>query len=337
MRCKLCGSSAGKPRKNELNTQEVMKLCEQIRELKVNRISLMGGEPFIRNDWELVLDFFHGTEQEVEFISNGLLVDKKIAKKLRHYDIYGISFSLDGTEEINDKLRNFKGSYKAIRRAVETCQEEGLRVGIISQINKYNINSIKELYNILVEWQIDGWQIQLTNPLGNAKASKLIVDEDDIILLHDSILEIPKDRQLDIFFADDIGYFCDYEPFLRSSYLQNGVWLGCQAGLLVSGLTSDGGVKGCLSLPDEFIEDNVRKRSFVEIWNDKNLFSYNRIGHELHGFCRECDFAKLCKGGCSSLAYSTMGHLGEIKHCWHRIMKSRSQQDSDQNPLHPQE
>jgi hypothetical protein len=41
------------------------------------------------------------------------------------------------------------------------------------------------------------------------------------------------------------------------------VWLS--SGLVSAGITSDGKLKGCLSLPDEFIEGDLRTRSLWDI------------------------------------------------------------------------
>ena len=58
------------------------------------------------------------------------------------------------------------------------------------------------------------------------------------------------------------------------------VWKGCVAGLSGVGLTSDGGVLGCLSLVthgERFLEGNVRRRSLTEIWRDPDSFAYKPI------------------------------------------------------------
>ena len=85
------------------------------------------------------------------------------------------------------------------------------------------------------------------------------------------------------------------------------------------GIASDGGVRGCLSLPEEFTEDNIRNRPLAEIWKDPDLFSYNRKGHPLYGDCVDCTYANVCRGGCSSFAYALHGRFGEMKHCFHRL------------------
>jgi radical SAM protein with 4Fe4S-binding SPASM domain len=86
-------------------------------------------------------------------------------------------------------------------------------------------------------------------------------------------------------------------------------WIGCQAGLTALGIQSDGGVKGCLSLPDSFIEGNIRQRSLIDIWKDPALFSYNRAFNldDLENQCKVCKHSKKCKGGCVTVSSTLTG------------------------------
>ena len=53
-RCAYCGSGGGKARENELTTEECLDAARQIAEIGVKRVSLIGGEVFLRPDWEEV-------------------------------------------------------------------------------------------------------------------------------------------------------------------------------------------------------------------------------------------------------------------------------------------
>jgi len=49
--CIHCGSSAGKPRLDELDTEEALSLVKDLKSNGYDGIALMGGEPFLRGDW----------------------------------------------------------------------------------------------------------------------------------------------------------------------------------------------------------------------------------------------------------------------------------------------
>jgi radical SAM protein with 4Fe4S-binding SPASM domain len=84
------------------------------------------------------------------------------------------------------------------------------------------------------------------------------------------------------------------------------VWNGCQAGMSVLGIQSDGSIKGCLSLPDSYREGNIRHRRLRDIWEDPHAFSYNRKcgASDMKNQCATCRFGKTCKGGCTTVSAS---------------------------------
>jgi radical SAM protein with 4Fe4S-binding SPASM domain len=132
------------------------------------------------------------------------------------------------------------------------------------------------------------------------------------------VLEARARRRLPLYAADNIGWMLPTEPLLRSVADPPDRFLaGCPAGTSVLGLTSDGTVRGCLSLPPAFDEDNVRRRSLAAIWDDERAFAYNRRFREtdLTGVCASCVFARICRGGCKSLAYAATGGVAENPYC----------------------
>jgi radical SAM protein with 4Fe4S-binding SPASM domain len=85
-------------------------------------------------------------------------------------------------------------------------------------------------------------------------------------------------------------------------------------------------VKGCLSLPSamnresRFIEGNIRQRPLREIWESPDAFAYNRRFKvsQLKGFCRTCEYAEICRGGCSWTAFSHTGDRNDNPYCYYR-------------------
>jgi MoaA/NifB/PqqE/SkfB family radical SAM enzyme len=53
-------------------------------------------------------------------------------------------------------------------------------------------------------------------------------------------------------------------------------WRGCSAGIVSCGITSDGKIKGCLSMPDEFVEGDLRQNTLWQIWFHPAAFAYTR-------------------------------------------------------------
>src|ERR1700744_3790385 len=49
--CRHCGSRAGRERPDELSTAECLDLVDQMADLGVKEVSLIGGEAYLREDW----------------------------------------------------------------------------------------------------------------------------------------------------------------------------------------------------------------------------------------------------------------------------------------------
>ena len=78
LKCIHCGSSAGKSRQNELTTKEALKVVKDLSELNTESVCLMGGEPFLRKDWDIISKEIKNYNMKLLFISNGYNINDKI-------------------------------------------------------------------------------------------------------------------------------------------------------------------------------------------------------------------------------------------------------------------
>src|ERR1019366_7049410 len=101
---------------------------------------------------------------------------------------------------------------------------------------------------------------------------------------------------------------------------------GCSAGQNVIGIESDGKIKGCPSLgTGDFTGGNVRDMSLSDIWwTTRELrFFRNRTRGDLWGFCQNCYYADVCRGGCTWTAHSLFGKPGNNPYCHYRALTLR--------------
>jgi len=307
-RCRHCGSAAGAPRARELDTEEALAVVEALHGLGCASVTLSGGEPLLRHDWPAIAAAIVRGGMALEMITNGLLLEEQ-ADAIAAASLAAVTVSVDGPEAVHDELRGARGSLARLWRGVQVLQQRGVKVGAVTQVNRRNVDHLRELHHLLVERGVEGWQLQLTMPLGRA-GRDLCLAPAELLSLEDQLAALVRDGRIFVQGADNIGYLGRWEPVLRSGTRQAPrFWTGCQAGLGVVGITSDGGVRGCLSLPSVFDEGTLRSRPLREIWQDEAAFAYNRgyRREQLSGPCATCAFADLCRGGCKSLAYAATG------------------------------
>ena len=315
--CLHCGSNATNvKRANELSTSEAIDLIEQLADVGCRRVVLSGGEPFLRKDWATLSMRIKDLSMQVSYISNGYIVDDNIIDLLKVIEPVGVSFSLDGCcAETHDYIRGKNGVFDRCINALNKTSKAGLYSSAVTSVHKKNLSELPKILDLLIENGVCAWQVQTATPQGRMP-KELALNDEEYYLLAKFIAENRKkyDNIIKIYEADCIGY---YSPIL-SKDLYATKWKGCQAGLRVLGIESDGTIKGCLSLHGEgYTEGNIREHSLNEIWNDKNNFRYNRRFSPdlLTGICKGCKWGAICRGGCTEKALTCTGSPYESPYC----------------------
>jgi len=321
LKCFHCEFSAGKASPDELSNKEAINLCEDLARLSCKRVILMGGEPFLRRDWFTIAKRIKELDIELAFITNGYINSKKVFSKLQDLSPAFIGVSIDGgTAQTHDKIRGVKGSFTKALEFVDTGIKLKLPVIVITSAHKLNIGELPILRDVLFDRNIF-WEIQMTDIAGRFP-KKYLLDEKEFYSIASFIADTQKMHPSGKKFingAHDMGYNSSFLPDLTGLLR----WEGCQAGVSLIGIESNGGIKGCSALTTEFLEDNIRKRNIVDVWNDPNSFVYNRRFKidDLKGYCKNCEYAKSCKGGCMETSYMTSGKIHCDPYCFHRIEK----------------
>ena len=321
MRCAHCGSNAGSRRGEELGPDEALDLCDQLGALGCERVTLLGGEPLLREDWEHITLRLQQARVRVNIITNGwLTADREIVQRIKDAGLTTLGISMDGHGRRHDELRRREGSFARILASLRHCGSlGGIRTGVVTTVTHHAMDDLENIYQTLIDHGVGLWQLQLCTPQGRmARGDPALPTMDDLLLLADFILEKKAERRIRIDPADNVGYFgrweseCDFRSDLRGNPC---FWQGCQAGCQVLGIDANGDIKGRLSLPSTercFIEGNVRKESLGTIWCRPGAFAYNRqFSLELlGGYCKDCDYRGLCRAGCVSHAHCTTGDRG---------------------------
>jgi len=321
-KCEHCGSTAGVARPAELDTAEALALIEQLADLGCESVTLSGGEPLLREDWPVLARSIGGSGMQLELITNGLLVEKQ-AEVIAAAGFFAVTFSVDGPAAIHDELRGVPGGLDRLLAGAAELVKRDVRIGAATQVNRRNLDHLSEIHDLLFTHGFDGWQVQLTMAHGRAgEQDDLRVDPTELPRLQATLIQLREQQALFMQAADNIGYMSRFEPALRTGIGQRArFWTGCGAGLSVVGITSDGTVRGCLSLPASADEGNVRERSLAAIWQDPEAFAYNRRFQidQLAGPCRECPFGTICRGGCTSQALSVDDNPHSNPYCLWRV------------------
>lgn len=333
MRCIHCEGAAGRRDPSELSTAEALALCDALIAAGCEQCNLSGGEPMLRPDWPTLSARLAEGSIKVTLVTNGSRLDERAVGVALDARVFSVALSLDGLRSTHDRIRPFRSprgsSFDDVLGALTRMRGTALEVAVITHVNRWNFDELEGLHALLGELGVKHWQLQLGVPLGRQREIEepYMIAPSQLPALARLLVSLRTSRKPPLLrITDTIGYYGPCEPILRQTPSgEPSFWTGCYAGILAVGIESNGNVKGCSSLPHEFVAGNVRDRSFQEIWDDESGFAYNTRWSEdqLAGFCASCAYRRVCRAGCTSLAYSVTGTVHDNPFCLHRVAECR--------------
>lgn len=334
--CAHCGSRAVQPRENELTREEVFEVANQLARLGTREVTLIGGEAYLYPGIEAVIAHLTHQGIRVTMQTGGRGVTPQRAKAMAAAGLKAVGFSIDGTADVHDILRDSPGSHASALRGMQNARDAGMSVTANTQVNRLNYKLLSETADLLYAAGAKVWRAQLTVPMGRAAdRPEWILEPYMIPGVIDTMAEIqvryaedaiakglPVKRIFNVLLGNNLGYYGPHEVLLRShpgGHIAQ--WKGCNAGSFLLGIESDGKVKACPSLPTApYVGGNVRDLSVGEIFHESEELNFvqNRTSDELWGFCKTCEYGDVCRAGCSFTAHCTMGKRGNNPFCYHR-------------------
>jgi radical SAM protein with 4Fe4S-binding SPASM domain len=322
LHCIHCGSSAGRQRGDELTTAEAERLCHDLKRTGCLGITLMGGEPLLRKDFWHIAALIKDLGIELTVITNGTVYDHETFSKLRSLGPRTVAVSLDASKpEVHDQIRDRKGVFEKACNFMNSALKEGLPVSVITTVHKMNLLELPAIRELLLGRNV-AWQIQVAGSEGRRFLKELLLDEEDFYSVGMFIASTRKEytlKQMPIMGAHDLGF----NSMMLNNISLSPEWTGCQAGISVLGIQSNGNMKGCLSMDDSTIEGNVRKMDIGGLWNSEGAFLYSRrfTTDEAGDNCANCSHLDTCKGGCNEMSLMKTGRLHNDPYCFYAIEK----------------
>jgi len=158
-RCDYCNYYNRPPK--EFSSSDLFRLIDELSYLGTKRISLVGGEPLLRDDIPEIIEYSNKRQISCSLVSNGYLVPRYI-ENLRN--LSSLVLSIDGPEDVHDINRE-KGSFQKAMVALKLASERGIPVYLSTVLTKHNASeeSIDFLVRLAREYKIKVGIIILQN------------------------------------------------------------------------------------------------------------------------------------------------------------------------------
>ncbi|MGC4123209.1 MAG: radical SAM protein [Myxococcales bacterium] len=300
-------------------------------------ITLSGGEPTLREDWEAIAAAAVRRGVTVNMVTNGTTITPELARRIADSGLANVGVSLDGPERNHDAIRG-PGTFQRAARGLRLLHEAGVPTAALTHLDRTTAGLLEETHQVAVELGAAAWRVQLGKPMGRlCENRERLLEPEDLLTVLPRIARIKQGSTIQVDVGDSVGYYGPHEKTLRRTTWgrMRDTWSGCQAGRFAIGIESDGGVKGCLSLQakmdaedgsDPFREGCLAEKRLAEIRFGAGAFAFNREQRveDLTGACRSCRHAQLCRGGAKCVAAAFTGAVSEDPYCYYRVAREAS-------------
>ncbi len=151
----------------DLPTNKALNIISQIADFGSPILVLSGGEPLYRQDIFELAEYATSRGLRTALATNGTLVTRDIAEKVKKAGIKRVSISLDGSDAItHDTFRGIPGAFEAAVYGMRNLQELGVSVQINTTIARHNAHQLPDVLELARRLGADALHTFLLVPVG---------------------------------------------------------------------------------------------------------------------------------------------------------------------------
>lgn len=336
LNCRHCHQdSLSAPPNRELTTSETFKVVDNMADAGVAVLTFSGGEPLLRRNIDSIIRRAKEGGMFCTIASNGTLITREVAKKLKAAGIERVEIGLDGaTAETHEFLRNTPRCFEAAVQGIKNCAEVGFEeISLTMTLHKKNINELTQTLELAEKLGATRFYLNRliaagrganahfldVTPREKVEALKILYEKFYKTIVTGSGIQcyargmpyysrLCYERSKGQFFTVSEA-LSGYERMFQKKFGHEITKIvkklaksfgGCSAGITYAGLTASGDLLPCV--PAEVKLGNLLEQDLEEIWLHNELLNYMRERRQLGGNCGKCSYNGLC-GGCRITAY----------------------------------
>ncbi len=168
--------------------KSILKYVDYLGSKGVYQMNLLGGEPLVREDLELIIQKIKTYKMDLTIATNGLLATPERAKSLVASGAKKYQVSLEGhTSKLNDPVRGYQTFERAVE-GIRNLKREGANVNLSFTISKKNYKSVKEMHALAKDLGVNVLRFTAFAPVGTG-----LTNQEDLSLTRDISLEVRKE------------------------------------------------------------------------------------------------------------------------------------------------
>src|SRR5271165_7152507 len=168
LRCIHCRATATELMSpTDLPTGKALNIISQIADFGNPILVLSGGEPLYRQDIFQLAEYATSRGLRAALATNGTMVTKDVAEKIKSSGIKRVSISLDGADATtHDTFRGIPGAFEAAIYGMKNLQQLGVSVQINTTIARHNAHQLPDVLQLARNLGADALHTFLLVPVG---------------------------------------------------------------------------------------------------------------------------------------------------------------------------
>ncbi len=321
LKCMHCyADSDSKKYEGELSTKEAKTFIKDLHEFRVPVILFSGGEPLVREDLFDLIQHAGKYKIRSTISTNGTLIDKNTAKKIKQSEVGYVGISLDGMGSNHDEFRRSKGSFDKALIGIRNCRDVNQKVGLRFTINRHNYNELEDIFHLIKEEKIN--RVCFYHLVYSGRGSEMIKEDIshaesraamDLIMkktveLGDKVEVLTVDNH-----ADTVYLYLQAQK--KYAHLADKIFKlmqmngGNRSGIAIANVDYMGNIHA-----DQFTQQytfgNIKERGFKEVWTDTSNPIMSGLKDRkalLKGRCSRCKWLSVCNGNFRSRSEAVTG------------------------------
>ena len=299
LRCLHCYQENHKP--VQLEYEKLVIIYKQFKELLEKKkikghINITGGEPLCNPYLFKILDLIKEGSDLISFsvLTNGTLINEKIAQRLKSYNPEYVQVSLEGGKRTNDYIRG-KGTYKKIAEGIINLRKANIFTSISFTATSLNYKEFPKVVRYAGKYGVNNVWSDRFIPLGDSDRSLALNYEQtreylEIMNKERNKLKKVKNNNTTISMYRALQF-----------QMTNDFAYGCTAGDTLLTVMENGDLVPCRRMP--IVIGNLFDRSMYDLYINSDVLKTLRE-KKIPDECMSCEHSEVCHGGLKCLTYA---------------------------------
>lgn len=276
-------------------------------------INITGGEPFIIDDFFKLLEAFVDRKDKFTFsiLTNGVLIDRKVAKYLKKLRPEFVQVSIDGIRETHDNIR-CPGNFDDVLSGVKHLVKAGVKTFVSFTACRDNYLEFPQVVNITQNLKVSRiWADRLIPEGRGASFKDQLLSSDETRIFFELMKKACDSLKKRRFNRTEVAM----HRALQFLVAGKSTPYHCTAGDTLITIMPDGELYPCRRMPISV--GNVFKTPLCELYRTSVFLRQLRDPGLMDSACFSCGFSAHCRGGLRCLSYAlTNDPFKKDPGCW---------------------